>query len=248
MEDETISKSAVDSTFQGTCFKTLRFVQPKLGYQKDPIVGSIFVLLGPTIWGSQNANVVGWGKNSWVKKVGSMWPFTSFLNTPNAHYVWWVGIEGKVQHRNRDAEKRINTCPPVGHQWKNNIQPPNPNHHLSTPFKTWVVFSVKNQPLLHNPPSPNATTLRFKNHVVRSGTSFSSARFLPTSSLISTTKDCTDLCCKHCVFEAEEISNRSIYMQWFYEVHSNICKGFYRTVSSQNIYVYIYIFAYIHLR
>ena len=51
MEDKATSKSAVDSTFQGASFSTLRFVQPKLGYQKDPIVGSIFVLLGPNILG-----------------------------------------------------------------------------------------------------------------------------------------------------------------------------------------------------
>lgn len=91
----------------------------------------------------------------------------------------------------------------------NNIQPPN---HLIT-FKTWV---------------DNTTPVTTAHHVEIQVTSFSSARFLATSSLISTTKDCTDLCCsKSCKhWEAEEISNGFIPMQCFYEVHPNIAKVF----------------------
>ena len=91
-----------------------------------------------------------------------MWPFILFWTPPTPTMCGEWELKGRFSTEIVMLKKWINTCPAVGHQWKNNIQPPNPNHHLSTPFKTWVVFSMKNQPLLHNPPAPNATTLRTK--------------------------------------------------------------------------------------
>lgn len=127
----------------------------------------------------------------------------------------WVGIEGKVQHRNRDVEKMdkhmSSKLAISGKTTSNHPTRIITFQHLSRLGS----FSVSTKPLLHNNPD-HLTLQRYgKNHGGLFGHLFQFREVFTNFISHLNHQGLHRPLLQTLRFEAAEISNRSIYMQWF---------------------------------